>query len=117
MFDRVVVDVVDVSSVVGLVADRMFSVTSLPKGKLTISMAPDRLSGSEQCATEMAFDTAPSSRIVRVFLWQGQDCMKVVGQDYNRLDRKWTFLPRHTKSRAQGDNVMDERCGVTISQR
>src|SRR5580700_9272354 len=78
VFHRIVMDVIDMSLEVLLVADRVFPVSSLPKRKFAVRVAPDFDSRSEQAGTEDSLDSPPPPGEIRVSRRQGQNRMKVI---------------------------------------
>jgi hypothetical protein len=56
----------------------------------------------------------PSTGEVGVSLRQRHDGVQVIGQDDDRVDRKWPFTPRRAKGGAQGGNVLDEHGRLSV---
>ncbi len=109
-------DVVHVPREIVVVADRMFPIAPLPKRKFAVGVTLEVRARVEQAGTEVPFDASPPGGKVSVIRGQCKDRVQVIGQDHNSIDRKWSFLPGHTKGRAKRGDVIDKSCRPSIRQ-
>ena len=109
MFHGIVVNVIDMSSEVAIVADRVLPISPLPKCEFAIGVALDVLTGFEQTGAEVSFDAPPPARKVRVVSGQTEDRVQVIRQDHDGIDRKWPLLPGHAKRGAKRADMIDKR--------
>src|SRR4051794_12540080 len=89
MFDRIVMDVLDVSFQVEFVEDRMLPVPGLPHPAPPLTLPPfrRRAFGSprgEPVERECPLHESPSTRIVRVTPGQRPDRVEMIGQEHDR---------------------------------
>jgi len=101
-------DIINVPSKIVFIADRVFPVAPLPKRKLAVGVAPNIRALGKQSGAEMTFDSPPAAGKVGVVLRQCEDRVKVVRQDYNRIDRKGTLFPSCPKSHTKRRDMIDE---------
>src|SRR4051812_16772029 len=99
MFDGIEMDIIDVPGKVGLVADGMLPEPPLPKRKIAIWPVLDILARSKQFVAEVTLDPSPPAREIRIIRRQGQNSVKVIREDHNRVNGKWSFVAR----RAEGE--------------
>jgi hypothetical protein len=83
VFDRIEVDVVNVTPQINVVTNRMFPVASLPDAPLT-ARTPDRraIFRFRHAATEIRLDAAPPRRVIGIAFGQAPDAMQMLGQDH-----------------------------------
>ena len=101
-------DVIHVPDKIALVTNRVFPVASLPKRELAIRVPPDSDPRSKQAGAEVSFDPPPAPSEIRISLRQGQDCMKMIREDDDRIDRKGPLLAGHAKRRAKRADMIDQ---------
>ena len=95
VFDGVVVDVFDVMPVVGIVADEMFPIASLPDAAFASSLACGAaVLGGLDVFTELFLDAPPTTAEIAVSGWQGCDAMQMIGQDDPGVDPESSFSCR-----------------------
>jgi len=109
VFDGIVVNVIDMAKEIVLGPDRVFPITSLPKGKFAVRVAIDRDAGIKQHGAEVSFDASPASSEIRISFRQGQDRMKVIRQDDDGINRKGPFLSGQAKRGAKRADMIDQR--------
>jgi len=105
VFDRVVVDIVEMRGEVALVADVVLPVSALPDRLFPFFGAGSgcgcRLSLSKG-AGEAGFDQHPAGREVVIALGQGPKGVQVVGQDDDGVDGERVALAHYAEGAAQG---------------
>ena len=87
VLDRVVMDVIDVVAVIGLVADQVLPISTLPDAAFAASLAYGRsMFGDGNLPAEILLDPPPTAREIAVSGRQGGDAMQVLGQDDPCID-------------------------------
>jgi hypothetical protein len=114
---RIEMDIVEVPREILLVADRVLPKPSLPEPVLAFAIAFDRDSASHDLAGEVALDPPPSAGKVEVVRRQSEDCVEVVRQDHDSIDREGAFARGHADGGAKLLDVIDERGRTSILQR
>jgi hypothetical protein len=66
---------------------------------------------------EMCLDSLPAAGEIGIVQRQCPDGMQVIRQDHDRLDRERTLLPRDTKGRSQGTDMMYQRRRCPVRER
>ena len=117
MFHGIVVNVIDVSCEIVFVTDSVFPISPLPKRKLAVGVSLDADTSPQQATAEVSFHTSPAPGEIRISLRQRKDCMKVIGQNHDRVDREGAFVPRHAKGRTKRVDVIDKRSRPPIFER
>ena len=117
MFHGIEVNVVDMTLEIAVIANSVFPVTSLPQSKVAVAVTLHGLSRGDRVGAEVPFDSPPPSGKIRVRLRQGEDCMEVIRQNYDRVDRKRPFLPSLAKRGAKRANMIDKSCRMAIRER
>jgi hypothetical protein len=117
VFHRIVMDVIDVPGEISLVTDGVLPVPPLPRRKLATRITPDGIPSSEQVSAEVSFDPPPAPGEIRVSLRQGQDCMKVIGQDDDSIDDEGALLPGRAKRSAKRTDMINKSCRLAFGER
>jgi hypothetical protein len=138
---RIVVDVINVTLIVTLVADGVFPKAPLPNASFSLLQTPGWKSlPSGNLCWKSRFDIMPSRWEIRVPGRQRPDAMQVIGQDNHGLDGKWSapagplepspkivnvfgqdfpaaFQQRHREeegaARNKGANILRHKSGLT----
>ncbi len=106
---RVEMDVVDMGGEIVFVADGAFPVAALPNAALRFCRAArwDRF-GAGQAARKGGFDQAPAGGKIGIAIRQSPDCVEMVGQDNDRLDREGMPGPHIAEGGAETVDVIDQ---------
>ena len=75
VFDRIDVDVIDVTREVVLVAYRVFPVTALPNPIFSVCIGDERKARGDERIGEMSFYAAPAIGVVGIAFGEGEDCV------------------------------------------
>jgi hypothetical protein len=111
VFDRVPVDVVEVTLEIVFVPDRVLPELRLPDSASAVALSAlcDSDLGPaefEPALSELRLDPLPAAGVVRVAFWHAPDCVDVLGQEHDRANvervRRLTFA----------DDVAEDRPGV-----
>ena len=117
VFDRVVVDVIQVLGVVVVVSDAMLPVTSLPDGALaSASAASARRHIVRHPHCEARLDQPPSQRVVCIIGRQLPKAVQMVRQYDDGIDARGMIRQRGTKCIAQRIDVLDQRVPLPVGQ-
>jgi len=84
VFDRIPVDIIDMTSIIVLISDQMLPIAMLPERALLALRASNRheIRTIQPGATTLchgAFNDSPTRREITVIGWQGPDAMQVIG--------------------------------------
>jgi len=90
---QVVVNVIDVSGEIVVVADQVFPEAPLPEIIFAAPVAHERRAVANQPATERRLDRPPASRKVGVALRQGPERVQMVRQDDGGVDGEGSLPP------------------------
>jgi hypothetical protein len=99
MLDRIVVDIIDVSHQIGIVANCMLPISSLPQSVFSALVTITCHAARDDVPREQAFDALPSAGEVGVVRRECHDDMQVIGQNDDRINRKRTFVPGRSEKR------------------
>ncbi|OGU05296.1 MAG: hypothetical protein A2075_00660 [Geobacteraceae bacterium GWC2_58_44] len=91
MLDRIVVDVIQMTGVIGFVAQEVLPIAVLPQGLFTSGCtggARDGTQGRRTMFGEPGFYQPPTGGKIGVTGRQGQDAVQMVGHDHHRVDLK-----------------------------
>jgi hypothetical protein len=80
----------------------------LPQRKITVPATFESSPGSDHAGAEVSFNPSPAAGEIRVSLRQSEDCMEMVRQDHDGIDRKGALLPRCAKRRAEHVDMIDK---------
>jgi len=108
VFERIEMNVVDVSLKIALIANRVLPKAPLPQCQIAIWSAGEIDAGVNQGAIEITLDPSPSARKIGICRWQGKNRMEVIRQDDDCVDRKLTLSTRRTESIAQRCDMIDK---------
>jgi hypothetical protein len=110
------VDVIKVLREVFVVAHGVFPEPSLPKRVLAfpIGRHTDFFCHSP---SEQALDLSPSTRKVRVVLWQRHQGVKMIWKDDDCINRKRTLSPGHAEGNSQVADMLDKGVRSAVLQR
>jgi len=87
VFDRVVMDVIDMVAVVGFIPDQVFPKTALPYPAFAAPLAYGRtMFGGRDRIAEGLLDSSPAAGEIAVAGRQGDDAMQMLGQDHPGVD-------------------------------
>jgi hypothetical protein len=118
VFDRIVVDVVDVPLKIGVVPDRMLPITALPDSSFTPRRLARRAPRSLVETTRKArLDQAPARWVVGVVGRQRPDGVEVVGQDADSDRFKWKPLLHGFMNSSQPIDFSHEKIAGAVPQR
>jgi len=92
VFDRIPVNVVEASLEIVFIANRVFPKSLLPNGSLSVFPARCRVrcftaSSYRKRPREAFFDQPPSQGVILDSIGQRPDCVQVIGQQHECLDR------------------------------
>jgi hypothetical protein len=110
-------NIVDVPLEISVISNGVLPKTTLPQRDLSISAAYDHRPRFHDGVRKSAFDEAQSIRVIRVAIRQRHDNVQVVRQDHNRIDRERMRAARVSHSRAQGNDVIDQRLRSSVRDR
>jgi hypothetical protein len=117
VFDRVEVDVIEMPGKIGLVAQGIFPISSVPNPALAFAGAADRdLLASGQATREGAFNQAPTLGEISIVLGQGPNHVRVIRQDHSGIDRKGMPCPDTAKCRPQQTDILGQQHEPKVGQ-
>jgi hypothetical protein len=98
MFDRIDVDVVDVTGEIIFITNGVLPVTPLPYTAFALGgPALGNSFASWNTARESRFDQPPTRGKVSIAVGHSPDRVKMIGQNNHRVDREWMVMPRLPK--------------------
>src|SRR5262249_38990551 len=109
MFDRVEMDVIDMTGKIVLVADGVLPKSPLPKRKITVSVAFHSTVCGANTIAEKRLDQSPAPRIVRILRRQSKDRMQMIRKHDDRIERERAFPSRPAKCHPQRIDMIDKR--------
>ena len=110
MFDRVVVNVINMPLVIPLVANRMFPITPLPDTAFAFAFTARRnVFAAINAARETCLDQSPAFGKVIISRWQLPDSMQVFRQHHHGVDRKRLVVHRGSHRFAQVVDVTHQQ--------
>jgi len=117
MFDRVVMDVVDVLFIIPVVANQMFPIAALPDAAFFFFDAawPQRLALGD-LSGKGGFDQHPTRRKIRIALGQRPHRMQMLRKNHHCVDVKWMSCLDSTDYLAKQFHVVHQRRCVTVGE-
>jgi hypothetical protein len=109
-------DVIDVASEIVFIADRMFPEPPLPQCEIAIRPTLQSGFGLDQRAAEMPLDPPPSTREIRVVWRQGEQDMKMIREDHDRVDREGALATCHSEGVAKRVDMIHKRSRASVGQ-
>jgi hypothetical protein len=117
MLDWIEVNVIHVSSEIAAIADRMLPEAALPDTAFALARAAGRNALSKvQPAREDCLDEPPACREIAVVSGQCPQCMKVVRQYHDRVDREGMAIPGLPERRAQQSDIVGKQRHETVRE-
>ena len=118
MFHRVEMDVVHVAFQIGVVADGMLPIATLPQPTFSLrgfARRAARLLG--QSSRETCLQDAPTRRVIGITCWHRPNCMQMVRQNTNRDRLERITRLDHPIDPAQFINVLYQQIARSVSER
>ena len=107
MFDRVDVDVINMTLEIDFVTNRMFPISSLPDPSLASSCTTGRNAFTDRdTSRERRLDQSPSRGEIRITVGQRPHRVDMIGQYDHRVHGERMVLARQAKGRAQFVDVI-----------
>jgi hypothetical protein len=109
MLHWIEMNVVDMALKIGVIANRMLPISTLPNTLLSLV---DLACGSRpriEAARKAALDQAPTRREIGVIFRQRPNCVNVIGQDANPDRFEWTPLVDSSVNLPQAINLIDQK--------
>jgi hypothetical protein len=108
VFDRIEMNIVNMTFEVGIVPDCMFPEATLPNPLLAFDNLARRPWLVLKAAREPALDQAPAGREIRISFGQSPNRMNVVGQDTDRDSLEWVALMDKSIGLSQAVDLVDK---------
>ena len=117
MFDRIEMNIVEVSSIVLLVTNGVFPEAPLPNAPFAAHPAADaegfrRVNGFGKSH----LDRLPTAGEIHVAFGEGPEGVHMVGQHHPRIDVERHQMPNSTNGCAQQSYIVDEQIAAAIEQ-
>src|SRR5215468_3629468 len=116
MLHGIEMDVVDVAFEIGLIADRVFPIATLPNAFLALQSLALRARPRFDSAGKATFDEAPSAGEIRIVRRERPQCMEVIRQDANRYSFKWTTLLNNAIGLSQPIDFSGQQIAGAVGQ-
>jgi len=118
VFDRIEVDVIDVTFEVRIISDRMLPKPSLPDSRFAPpDLAPRPQLRGRQLAGESAFDLAPASREIGIARRQSPNGVEMVRQDADGIRYERQAHLNRTINFPQVLDVLDKQLARPVKKR
>ena len=105
VFDRVEMDVIDMPSIIGVVADGVFPIATLPQDAAGIVLHRQLRAGLEKPLGEHRLDAPPAVRKISVAALERQDGVQVLRQHDDGVDIKGPLRHCGAKGFPKGSDV------------
>ena len=117
VLDGVEGNVIHVGRVVGVIADRVFPISTLPDTGFTLAYERRAsVSRMRDAAGKQRLDRSPTGRKIGVAGRQSPHAMEMVRQNDEGVDMKWPGPPRFSNGVAQGVDFGHQKMGAPIEQ-